>query len=143
MNKKEQMKLQRKLVTETFDWYTANPNRRRSVGQFTDCMYTTGSSKCAVGRCMTKSALYEIGDAIADIQEMYNHCTSDSEIINSIDKVLKMKYRGYTNKLLWEHLQDFHDGDFHWNTCDNTITKAGRDYIKDIRKGINKGIYTV
>ena len=47
MNKKQQMK---DILKDTIDYYSEDPDNRRSIDEDGNCMYTWGNNHCAIGR---------------------------------------------------------------------------------------------
>lgn len=91
------MKTAEQIVKETAEFY--NLGNRAEVNHVCAYLHWHSGNKCAVGRCMTASAIREYGD---------HHGAVDDLPVGDIDTLLKPSYRGHPLNF-WLDLQGFHD----------------------------------
>ena len=125
MNKKQQMQ---DLLKDTVDYYSEDPNGRRSITDDGDCMYTWGKNHCAVGRYLREEYQDETWeDNNRSVNELAENA-DDGEW--NIDWCLVDKAQGL-DVLFWCDLQDMHDAMSYWEEwCKDTDGQQ----IKQIRK---------
>lgn len=107
------------LITETRDFYAADPSRRASTP--TNCLYRdpNTNNRCAVGRCMTPGPWEEFeGVLFALLASGY-----------TLQQILRPEYHDIPESVL-HALQDWHDQDSHFTT--SGLTLKGSDLINEI-----------
>jgi hypothetical protein len=119
------MKTAREIITETFEYYNADPSRR-GLDSMEGCVYISqDGTKCAVGRCMTPYAL----EAILRAEGEVGFCNGDP-VPTNLDNFLMPEYRGHPVRL-WELLQDFHDTHSLWpRSWDSVADTIRRDQVR-------------
>jgi hypothetical protein len=107
------METQTDIVLETLQFYLEDPKNRRAAHNG-GCCYRTPDEvprHCALGRCMTNTALDKLQNSsyTADIL---------AKTYGSLDQFLKPEYQGHSTEF-WYDLQRLHDGAAHWNLEDS------------------------
>lgn len=127
------------IIQETYDYYTKDPNDRRSLDANGGCSYNLevtsdyrNDKHCAVGRCLRLKYQRQREDLTRNTDNIetlidYNAPNKDyyPSGVFTIDDMLKKKYRGHSEGF-WDALQDFHDNGAFWSTKENSITKDGQ-----------------
>ena len=145
MNKKQQMK---GILKDTIDYYSEDPDNRRSISADGDCMYTWGNNHCAIGRYMKPE--YQREDWSSN-NESVNELCEDSVDGWNIDWCLREDVQGLDADF-WSSLQGFHDSQSCWVTeecCEHVIddesiglSRIGKDNYRTIERKINMGDYS-
>ena len=106
------------LITETRDFYSADPSRRARKGL--TCLYfdSTNGNCCAVGRCMTTGPWL---DFIGDFEEIRKNFL--------LNEVLRPEYHNIPHSL-WNALQDWHDSDLNFTLTG--LTAKGKLQIENL-----------
>ena len=105
MNKQE-------IINETVKYYDEDVDRRAI--SIHGCVYNGyDGTYCAIGRCLEDKWKRVDDDFVleqneSDIQTMY-----EENGFNSLDEMLKPKYRGHKENF-WEDLQRLHDNGSNW-----------------------------
>ena len=142
MNKKDRMK---QILKETVDYYSEDPDSRRSITADGDCMYTWGNTHCAVGRYLKPENQKESwGKNMMSVNELMGY--SDDGL--NIDWCLCDEAQGLDANF-WKNLQDFHDSHSCWITEDDYnkdeepigLSRIGKDNYRTIERKINMGGY--
>lgn len=114
------------ILQETYDYYTADPNNRRSIDEVS-CLYKgPDGKKCAFTRCCNE-------------EDVENGLLLESTAVNlaTLD-YLKEEYIGH-NINFWRDIQRFHDKGLFWNQQSNTISSIGqRQYERLLEKYKNQ-----
>lgn len=106
------------LITETRDFYSADPSRRARKGL--SCLYSDPESgnQCAVGRCMTPGPWREFIGDFDEVRKNFN-----------LSEVIRPEYYNIPTDL-WTALQDWHDSD--QNFSSTGLTERGETLINNL-----------
>jgi hypothetical protein len=119
--RKWKMKTQTEIVTETIQFYLADPAARRAKKRAGySCHYAMPlepSRRCAVGRCMTEEAIKEVGSYTGGVNQL-------NRDHGPLYRLLRAEYRGHSQEF-WFNLQALHDEDCYW-TADDAATRRGK-----------------
>ena len=143
MNKKQQMK---GILKDTIDYYSEDPDNRRSISADGDCMYTWGNNHCAIGRYMKPEYQKEDWENNNMSVNELTQFADDGEC--NIDWCLREEVHGLDADF-WKNLQDFHDSHRCWITKDDYhrddeplgLSMAGKNNYRVIENKIDAGGY--
>jgi hypothetical protein len=113
-------KTKQEILTETRDFYAADPKRRAATPDNQSCFYETVDGRnCALGRCMIPSSIIKgyLGERTLLM------CGYGAYDIKNLEEILKEEYRGHQNDF-WCDVQSFHDHKKNWN--ENEISPEGQ-----------------
>ena len=142
----EQRKQQMKdILKDTINYYSEDPDNRRSISEDGNCMYTWGDTHCAIGRYLKEE--YQREDWIENENSVNELCEGSEDGLN-IDWCLRDDVQGLDANF-WKNLQDFHDSHSCWITEDDFnmddepigLSRVGIDNYRVIEKKINMGDY--
>jgi hypothetical protein len=117
------MKTKVEIIEETAEFYNSQ-NRAANVAGCFYLMYDGSDRKCAVGRCMTESAIVLHGDTGGGVNHLLDKlveierqkCQDDATPIDYtklLNTILKEEYQGH-DVSFWATLQQFHDRKKYW-----------------------------
>lgn len=115
------------ILEETYNYYTADPNGRRSIDPITkNCLYNGPNGKhCAFARCCDEEKL-------KDIPEYDGSTYVGADMF--MDR-LKPEYIHITDGEFWREIQCLHDYAQYWDKENNTVSDYGRaEYQKLLEK---------
>ena len=143
MNKQQQMK---QILKDTIDYYSKDPDKRRSISDDGDCMYTWGKNHCAIGRYLKPE--YQKEDWSENNMSVNELCQHADDGEWGIDWCLRDDVHGLDVDF-WSNLQGFHDSHSCWITEEDYniddepigLSRAGKDNYRVIEKKINMGDY--
>ena len=102
-----------KILKETREYYSKDPDNRRCITKDGECMYTWGDNHCAIGRYMDEEYQFETwkqnNESVIELMD------SEYNEYNDIDWCLRDDVHGLDVDF-WRDLQGLHD------TCSNWIT---------------------
>ena len=122
MNKKQQMK---DILKDTIEYYSEDPDGRRSLDKDGNCMYTWGNNHCAIGRYLKEE--YQREDWTENDMSVHELLQGADDGECNIDWCLRKEVHGLDADF-WKNLQDFHDSHCCWITKEDWNIK---DYNKD------------
>ena len=133
---------QLRLLKETIDYYSIDPNNRRSLdtemnpGLHLDdanCIYSPhGKSQgCAIGRLIPKALANSFDSRTESIEEFGTPIVKD--IFNELPTQLQELGINYLT-----NLQILHDSPFHWN--EEGLTDRGEEFVEEFRQKIMTGV---
>ena len=142
MNKQQQMQ---DILKDTVDYYSKDPDNRRSIDKDGNCNYTWGDTHCAIGRYLKPE--YQREDWV-DNNMSVNELLAYTDDGSNIDWCLRDDVHGL-DASFWKNLQDFHDSHSCWITKDDYnkddepigLSLIGKDNYRVIEKKINMGDY--
>ncbi len=115
------------IIEETVEFYSKDPEGRRSLDEFRDCKYNgPKGTHCAVGRCML-SKYKRLGSK-------FKHNSEDVYVLldaDNIDHFLSPKYRGH-GITFWQDLQELHDKDSFWDK--RGLSAYGKTLVKELKE---------
>ena len=115
------------IITETRDYYAADPVGRRATGcsPHHPCRYITGDGRmCAVGRCLIDPLDY-LGGFRTYVEELGIKTSSGSVP----EGILQPEYDGHPF-YFWSDLQKFHDGHEYWTPTG--LSEEGEIYFNNL-----------
>ena len=142
MNKKQQMK---DILKDTINYYSEDPDNRRSIDEDGNCMYTWGNNHCAIGRYLKEE--YQREDWTENDMSVHELC-GYSDGGTNLDWCLREDVHGLDADF-WKNLQDFHDSHSCWITKDDYnrddeplgLSIAGKNNYRVIENKIDAGGY--
>jgi hypothetical protein len=143
MVKEEIMERQLEVLEETVRYYGADTERRGiGIGR-TVCEYLTVEEKmCAVGRCLTQSALNKASMFTGGVRSLVEYIADKTLTCENEDKflddILKEEYRGLGVKF-FIMLQNLHDGNANWGR-ETGLTPEGTMEVERMKVIIKEGL---
>jgi hypothetical protein len=120
------------IINETVEYYSQDPENRRSVNSSGSCFYFNNSKKCAIGRCMLNPQEQEEKGDVFDLIsiDILEFAEEEVDTISNraiLDSLLKEEYRGH-EILFWDGLQKLHDFGYNWSK--EGLTEIGKSNVK-------------
>ena len=115
------------IVKAAVQWFAEDPEGRRATTSTSSCQYSTDDGRhCAFGIFMKEA--YQNHPA-AHSPSYVVTALADAVEVKSFDDLLRAPYQGM-DLSFWHDLQVLHDEDLFWNAKDNTLSTAGRRFVR-------------
>lgn len=135
MNKTQLKKARLAFLKDTVDFYSADPEGRRSMDKEGEtCRYRSNLKKdaprrCAIGRWIPDENYVRTMDSGDD--------TSFPDVVEQFPNMLPENIRALGDDFLW-NVQRLHDEPFNWD--EDGLTKCGLEEVIYIKDKVNKSI---